>query len=122
MAKVSRQNFVTKPSRVKARNRQRMKKQRHRKDRFTKVVGKSWVGRWNDGSLGWGIGPTISNWGTSMLSPDECPWFYDTRFKPWDNSKAKRDKVFLCRVTVEQIFDKNGRPITRNKKSILIID
>ena len=80
-------------------------------------MGKTWAGRWNDGTLGWGVGHHVAkNNGASMLEMAGHEWFYDTSPKSWLGDKAARDKVFLCKVTLEQIFDKNGRPIVRYKK------
>lgn len=48
-----------------------------------------------------------------MLDRAEHPWFWD-----WHNDEmgSDRNKVWLCKVTVEQIFDRNGKPIIRYKK------
>lgn len=114
---MNRNTFVTQPSRFRAKRKYKIKKRRVKRDKFTKTVGKTWAGRWNDGTLGWGIGHHVaSNNSASMLEPEGHEWFYDTRPMSWLGKEAQREKVFLCKITIEQIFDKNGRPIIRYKK------
>lgn len=95
-----------------------MKKRKRPEDRSTKTVGRAWIGRWhansreNIGRLGWGV-PTFIHQGRDahMLSRDDAhAWWWEGNTKGgWD------DQMFLCEVTIKQVFDKNGRPIIKYK-------
>ena len=107
---MKRLDFVTQPSRVKPIKRRKMKKRRPKKDATTKVEGRTWSGRWQDGSIGWGISNFVNGDKIAMtVRRDGGDWWWNT--EPGDDW----DKMFLCKVTVEQIFDKNGKPIVRYK-------
>jgi len=69
----------------------------------TKTIGKGWVGRWRDNTLGWFLPTHCSGWSNWSNPPNE-------------SHILKGEKVYLCKITVEQIFKKNGRAITRNVK------
>lgn len=106
---MNRFDFVTNPSRVQPRKKRKIKKRIRKEDKYTKSIGRTWSGRWNDGTLGWGIGPFVDPYGTSIVRSEGGDWF-------WKGDKGTdRDKVFLCEVVIKQIFDKNGRPIVRHK-------
>ncbi len=114
---MNRSKFVTQQSRIKPKRKSKMIKPKPVSTKYTVTVGKTWAGRWSDGVLGWGIGHHVApNNGASMLEEAGHEWFYDMRPMPIWGDKAERNKVFLCKVTLEQIFDKNGRPIVRYKK------
>ena len=111
---MNRLNFITQPSRIKLKIKRKIKKRRVRRDKFTKTVGEGWVGKWDDETLGWGLPHFLSsNRKDRNRLPDDIDhsWFYSAP----DSSKisSKISRSYLCRITVEQIFDKNGKPIVR---------
>lgn len=74
----------------------------------TKTVGFGWVGRWwgnadsreegeATGTLGWAMPPFLDDGAANINLED------------W----AGGTKVYLCQITVKQVFDKRGRPIVR---------
>ena len=70
---------------------------RRAKDRTT---GRGFVGRWIDGSLGWTLPRHLSG----LSRGNEPPAQHE-----WSNHRPH----YLCRITVELIQDKRGRPIVR---------
>jgi hypothetical protein len=69
----------------------------------SKTVGYGYVGRWDDGTLGWctpahvqgtpGYNEPVSELGKQNAAPDQ--------------------RFYLCRITVEMVTDSRGRKITR---------
>lgn len=68
-----------------------------RKSSKTKTVSLGWCGRWSDGTIGW-------------FMPVHCSGYSDS---PNDHPSFKGEKCIRVRITVEQVFDKRGRPIER---------
>lgn len=66
----------------------------------TEVVGKGYVGRWKDGTLGW-------------FMPKCLTGFKRDREKPAAHDYNRGEKSYLCEISVKQVFDKRGRPIVR---------
>lgn len=64
-----------------------------------KVIMHSWVGKWKDGTLGWGLSPFLDS---KYVTPGRAPF-----------PLAKGEKCYKVKVTVEIVKDKNGRPIVR---------
>lgn len=62
-------------------------------------VGYGYVGRWNDGRIGWFL-PCFTSHPRRSPAESSMPADYP-------------DPVFLCRVTVEVVRDSRGRAITR---------
>ena len=63
-----------------------------------KTAGYGFVGRWADGTLGWAM-PT--HLGASVIEhPRPAIW-------------NRGEPSYLCRITVEQVFDSRGYPIVR---------
>jgi hypothetical protein len=112
---VNRQQFLKDPKKARAKRRKKLNPKKVKTTKFTKTIGKAWVGRWNNGVLGWGMSHHIHpNMTGSILEQKEHPWFWD-----WHDGKGEKsdwNKVWLCKVTVEQVFDHRGRPIVRYKK------
>lgn len=69
----------------------------------TKTISYGYVGRWNDGTLGWFLPDHASGNVRFVNQPSE---------RGLRNS-SKDDRFVLCRITIEQVFAKSGRPITR---------
>lgn len=64
----------------------------------TRSVGYGWVGRWDDGTLGWFL-------------PNHLTGYRNDG--PNDNEHLKGETVFKCRITIEQVLSTNGREITK---------
>ena len=65
-----------------------------------KTVGYGYVGKWKAGSLGWFL-------------PNHLEGVNYVNEPPNPNENFKKEKAYLCKITVEQVFDKLGRPIVR---------
>lgn len=65
--------------------------------------GSGWVGRWQDGALGWFI-------------PSHVFGYKNLHEPANDNENLKGERVYLCDIIIRQRFDKKGRPIVRIKK------
>lgn len=64
----------------------------------TKTISYGYVGRWDDETLGW-----------------SCPEFavrYGSEY-PTARNWNRGQPHYLCRITIEQVFDSLGRPIVR---------
>lgn len=72
-----------------------------------KTVGYGFVGRWMDGTLGWWLPNHISGMPRERAEPYN-PCLDDLYNKP--------ENLVLCKITVEQVFGKNGRVIGRKSK------
>ena len=68
----------------------------------TKVIGYGYVGRWCDGTLGWAMTDHVDGRYGGLGSPKDVPWTRDSE-----------QNAVLCRITVEQVFNRDGRAITR---------
>lgn len=69
----------------------------------TKTVGYGYVAKWNDGSLG-------------RILPDYvhgCNGLADRVTLRGRTYICTGDRSYLCRITIEQVFDSRGRPIVR---------
>lgn len=67
-------------------------------------VGYGYVGRWNDGSIGWFLPNHCSG---GRRNCDGISQF------ALENGIAKGETFALCRITVEVVHDKRGREIRR---------
>jgi len=65
------------------------------------VRGKTWVGLWADGTLGWQVGDVAEKY--RGLLPDGAD-------KNWPGFHSR---FYLCRVTIEPILNSKGSPIMR---------
>ncbi len=72
-----------------------------------KTVGYAFIGRWNDGTLGWGMPDVLSG------NPRR---FLDGTGRLFEENSMNGDRAFLCKVTIEQVFKSNGAAITRRVK------
>lgn len=68
-----------------------------------KVEAKAWVGEWFGGSIGWLLPFCLDERDTK---PDFHQYGVAGRC-------AEPLTLYRCRITVERLFDKRGRPITR---------
>ncbi len=66
-----------------------------------KAVGFGWVGRWSDGTIGWILPDHLLCYPKGTEAPDHRPYV--------DPDK----RLVRCRITVEVLKDRCGRPITR---------
>lgn len=73
----------------------------HKKSTTT-TRGFGFVGRWNDGRLGWSMPHVLS--GNPRRFPDS---------PEAERSWARHAPHYLCEITVRLIKDKRGRPIVR---------
>ena len=70
------------------------------------AVGFGWVGRWNDGSIGW-------------VLPDHLACHSGETEAPFRRCCVSPDtRLVRCRITIEVLKDKKGRPITRRAKTV----
>ena len=75
--------------------------------KFKKVVGYGYTGLWQSGKPGWWMPDFINN--------------SDTRRRPsrkfkereLDTSIGVNNRLYLCKITVQIVKDKRGRPIIR---------
>jgi len=83
-------------------------KPRRGKTGTEKTVSYGWVGRWRDGTLGWFMPQFACACGTDAPSREKLQKYAepDTRFT-------------LCKITVEQVRDKNGKPINRRQQTLV---
>ncbi|MHA1573257.1 MAG: hypothetical protein ACTSX8_04625 [Alphaproteobacteria bacterium] len=71
-----------------------------------KTVGFGWVGRWDDGTIGWILPAVLTGHVGNINTPPH-------------NSYAGPDvRLVKCRITIEVIKDKRGRPITRKASTL----
>jgi hypothetical protein len=87
---------------------------RKRKDAMaskTKTVGYGYVGRWGgeEHALGWFLPKHLCGSRLMAESPND-------RAELFVRKGEEGEQFVLCRITVEQVFDCNGRPITRRVK------
>ncbi len=75
-----------------------------------KTIGHGYVGQWSDGSLGWFMPAHLS--GNGRKYPDK-PRMSEG---PYGIFPPEGGQGFLCRITVERVRDKRGRPIVRRVK------
>lgn len=70
----------------------------------TKTVGFGYVGRFNSGDLGWFLpNHLVGSINNEPINDGVTAYF----------SNEDGESFVLCRITVEQVFDSMGRPITR---------
>ncbi len=67
------------------------------------MVSKAWVGEWSDGTIGWLMPQYIDE-------RDQAP---DSRQRHLARNTTQPITLYRCRITVERLKDKRGRPITR---------
>jgi len=65
-----------------------------------RTIGLGFVGCWNDGTLGWCMPTHLSGLKGQCDHPEVNRWNVGER-------------TYLCRITVEQVFNKRGRPTVR---------
>ncbi len=70
-----------------------------------KVIGYGWIGRWNDGQIGWGLPDCLSDNLTAVAD-----------MGPPGRPHAPGEMVIKCRITVEVVHDKRGREIRKKVK------
>lgn len=70
-----------------------------------KTAGYGWVGQWLDGDLGWVLPDHLSGYARQTDSPNPR------------NYVRNKDRLVLCRITVEAVLDKRGRRITRRAET-----
>lgn len=68
-----------------------------------KTVGYGYVGRWRDGTLGWMLPAHLGGYARPAEPPSDL----------FQQIALPKDRVVLCRITVEVIKDSLGREITR---------
>jgi len=68
-----------------------------------KAVGFGWVGRWADGTIGWRV-------------PEHVTGFQEVERPRATRFMRPTKKLTRCRITVEVLPDKRGRPVTRTAK------
>jgi hypothetical protein len=71
------------------------------------VTSYAYVGLWDDGQIGWCL-PSHANKYDTVHSPAPAT-------DRWEEHAENGDRAYICRITVEQILDSLGRPITRVK-------
>lgn len=71
-----------------------------------RVVGVGYVGRWGDGSIGWGL----PNFLSGLAGHVEAPGYF------FEEHSISGDRAIRCRITVEVLRDKRGRLVTRKPK------
>jgi len=69
------------------------------------VIGRGYVGRWRDGTLGWCMPSHMSGIRTAD-GPSEV----------FERNAREGDRVVLCEITVRVVRDSLGREITRKAK------
>jgi hypothetical protein len=69
----------------------------------TKTVGFGYVGRWGDGTLGWCL-PTFLNGYKNVREYPKAADFNDG------------EPAYLCKITVQLVKGKSGKPIMRRMK------
>lgn len=75
-----------------------------------KTVGYGYVGVWRDGDLGW-----VLPWCVTGKSDARNPTY------PSENHFVSDEDVFYkCRITVELVKGKNGKPIRRKWKALKV--
>ena len=67
------------------------------KKNLKKTVSKGWCGRWINGQLGWFMPLHATGHGDVMALDPNCAG----------------EKAYRVKVTVEQVFDRNGKEIVR---------
>jgi hypothetical protein len=73
-----------------------------------RTVGYGYVGKWRDETLGFFLPDQLAGHARHIgiePVPHDRSWVYP------------EDVGYLCKITVEQVFAKNGRPITRRKRA-----
>ena len=69
--------------------------------------GFGWVGQWSDGGIGWNCPKFVTYFSNSEPALGFVKHPYD---------KKGHSRYFLCRIIIEPVVDKKGRPITRKGK------
>ena len=70
-----------------------------------KAAGYGWVGLWGDEDLGWVLPDHLSGYTRETDAPRPRNYISD------------KDRLVLCRITVEAVLDSRGRRITRRAKT-----
>lgn len=78
-----------------------------RKQNTTKTVGYVYVGRWSDETLGWIIPKHVYGWGKNLPSIPKL-----SEMGEW----ARDAELVKCKITLEVVKGKNGKPIKRRIK------
>jgi len=68
-----------------------------------RTVTYGYVGRWNDGTLGW----FLPSHATGVNGDNDAPSEYALEMS------TPGDRFVLCRIQIDQVFDARGREITR---------
>lgn len=74
-----------------------------------KTIGFGYVGQWIDGTLGWSMPEFVSGSGKGTKTDRKYADKPRNEGRPW----AADEPHYLCKITVELIKDKRGRPIVR---------
>lgn len=73
-----------------------------------KTISKGWIGRWNDGSIGW-------------CSPEHLSGHTRWADKPAERYYvSNKDWFYMCKITVEVLKNKKGNYIKRSAKALKI--
>lgn len=69
------------------------------------TTGYGYVGVWSDGSIGWFMPRHIDSRYARNYPSSPAP--------DMPRYAGKRERAFLCKITVTPVTDKRGRPVTR---------
>jgi hypothetical protein len=79
-----------------------------RKKNMSRTIGYGYVGRWNDGTLGWCLPARVSPCMPSMRLSERAEPHPD-----WSNIG---EPSYLCKITIQLVKNKRGKPTMRKIK------